>query len=244
MRIKRRTGIGSSVVTAVVVALLSISAVTPFVQKAEAVEGSATPLSVEIVSNTALSFVVSEPSVLCALDTALAVTGNGIPVTPVELIEVDANTLSVTLPNDSASPLVFTLTCLDAQENPITSQGDVTFFSMPVTKTIEGDVPADAAFTVNVACIASIIQDGAASPAFQPLQTELPDVLSIDLAFGAEGGVKYVFGYRPYDCVVTETADGGASMTTITPPTVNTGEPGIYPVEVINMFVARPRFTG
>ena len=244
MRTERRTGIGIPVMTMVALVMFTILAMTPIIRTAAAIDVAVTPLSVEIMSSTELSFVVSEPSALCALDTALVVTGNGIPVTPLELVEVDLNTFGVRLPNDTASPVEFTLTCLDAQENPITSQTDLTFFSIPVTKTVEGDVPSDAAFTVNVGCVALIMRDGMASPAFQPEQAELPDTLSIDLAFGPEGGVSYVFGYRPYDCIVTETADGGASMTTITPPTLNTGEPGVYPVSVINTFVARPRFTG
>jgi hypothetical protein len=43
---------------------------------------------------------------------------------------------------------------------------------------------------------------------------------------------------------VTEPVNGGATTTAITPATVNTDEPGVYPVSVVNTFVAVPTFTG
>ena len=68
--------------------------------------------------------------------------------------------------------------------------------------------------------------------------------MSIDLAFGIEGGTSYVFGYQASDCIISEPVNGGATTTAITPPTVNTDEPGVYPVSVVNTFVAVPNFTG
>ena len=243
MRTKRRLGIGISVSTAVALAALSVAMVVPLVERAGAQVAPIT-LDAQPTSNTALSFDVTVPTAPCVTETALTVTGNGVAATPLSLTVVDPNTVTVVLPPTTANPLEFTLTCLDAQVEAVTAQTSREFFAIPVTKTVEGDVPADATFTVNVACIQSIGPVGLSAQAFGPAALSVMDPISIDLAFTVDGGTSYVFGYQASDCTITEPGNGGATTSAITPPTVNTDNPGTYPVSVVNTFVAVPNFTG
>lgn len=244
MRTKRRLGIGISIATAVALAALSVAMVVPIVDQAGAQIAPPIELDVEPTSNTALSFEVTLPTVPCVTETALAVTGNGVAATPLAVTVVDPNAVTVVLPPTTATPLEFTLTCLDAQVQPVTAQTTREFFAIPVTKTVEGESPADATFTVNVACIASTSPVGLNTQAFGPAVVSVMDPLSVDMAFTADGGVSYAFGYQASDCTITEPSNGGATTTAITPPTVNTDTPGNYPVSVVNTFVAAPTFTG
>jgi hypothetical protein len=243
MRTKRRLGIGIAVATAVALAALSVAMVVPIVEQAGAQVAPPLQLNAEPTSNTSLSFDVTVPTTPCVTETAVTVTGNGIAATPLSVTVVDPNTVTVVLPPTTANPLEFTLTCLDVQVQPVTAQTSLQFFAIPVTKTVEGDVPADATFTVNVACMASTGPVGVGSQTFAPAAVAV-DPFSIDLAFSADGGTSYVFGYRASDCTITEPGNGGATTTAITPPTVNTDTPGTYPVSVVNTFVAVPTFTG
>ena len=244
MRTKRRLGIGIAVATAVALAALSVAMVAPLVKQAGAQVVTPLPLVAEPTSNTALAFTVTVPTAPCASATELTVTGNGVAVTPLSLTVTDPNTVSLVLPNTTATPLDFSLTCLDAQQQPLNAQTIREFFAIPVTKTVEGDVPTDATFTVNVACVGSTSAASVTAQSFQPTVLLVVDPLSVDLAFGAEGGTSYVFGYQASDCTITEPGTGGATMIQITPPTVNTDLPGVYPVAVVNTFVAVPTFTG
>jgi len=243
MRTKRGLGIGLVVVTAVMLAVLSVAAVTPLVKQAGAQIAPTVELLAEPNSHTALSYDVSVPTTPCLTETALTVTGNGVAVTPLSLTIVDPNSATVVLPNSTATPLEFTLTCLDAQEELVTALTIREFFSIPVTKTVEGPVPADASFTVNVACRASTTV-AMTTQAFQPAALLVLNPVSIDLAFDAAGGTSYFFGYAASDCTITEPGNGGAATSSITPPTVNTDLPGVYPVAIVNTFVAVPTFTG
>ena len=243
MRTKRRLGIGIAVVAAVMLAVLSVAAVTPLVTQAGAQIAPSIELLADPTSNTALAYDVTVPTTPCVADTALTVTGNGVAATPLSLTIVDPNTVSVVLPNATETPLEFTLTCLDAQQQAVTAQTTREFFSIPVTKTVEGPVPADASFMVNVACVASTTV-ALTSQAFQPAAPLALNPLSVDLAFGVAGGTSYVFGYSASDCTITEPGNGGATTSSITPPTVNTDLPGVYPVAIVNTFVAVPTFTG
>jgi hypothetical protein len=243
MRTKQRLRRGIAVVAAVALAALSVAMVTPLVQQAGAQVVPIT-LNAEPNSNTALSFDLSVPEDECAAETALTVTGNAIEITPLSLTITDPNTLAVVLPPTTEMPLEFTVTCLDSQEQDVIAQVSREFFSIPVTKTLEGDVPVDASFTVNVACVPSETPVEMTSQAFGPQEVSVTATLSVDLAFGPEGGMSYVFGYQASDCVISEPVNGGATTTAITPATVNTDEPGVYPVSVVNTFVAVPTFTG
>jgi hypothetical protein len=243
MRTKRRLGLGISVATAVALAALSVAMVTPIVQQAGA-QIAPIALTAEPNSNTALSFDLTVPTAPCVTETALTVTGNAIAVTPLSLTVTDPNTLAVVLPPTTGLTLVFTVTCLDSQEELVTAQVSREFYSIPVTKTVEGDVPTDATFTVNVACIASMTPVAMTSQSFGPSAVSVMDPISIDLAFTAAGGTSYVFGYQASDCTITEPGNGGATTTAITPATVNTDDPGVYPVSVVNTFVAVQTFTG
>ena len=102
----------------------------------------------------------------------------------------------------------------------------------------------ETALTVNVACIASMTPVAMTSQSFGPSAVSVMDPISIDLVFTAAGGTSYVFGYQASDCTITEPGNGGATTTAITPATVNTDDPGVYPVSVVNTFVAVPTFTG
>ncbi len=244
MRINRRLGIGIAVTIAVAMAVLSLAMVTPIIRKAGAQVVTPTQLNAEPNSNTALSFDLTVPTTPCVAQTAVTVTGAGVAVTPLSLTVVDPNTVAVVLPDATPTPVAFTLTCIDGQQQPLTAQASREFFAIPVTKSLVGDVPADATFTVNVACVASLSPIGVTGQSFQPAVLSVMNPLSVDLVFSAAGGTSYVFGYQASDCTITEPGDGGAVISVITPPTVNTDLPGTYPVEVLNSFVAIPTFTG
>ena len=243
MRTKQRLRIGIAVATSVALAALSVAMVTPLVQQAGAQVVPIT-LNAEPNSNTALSFDLTVPEDECVTETALTVTGNEIAVEPLSLTITDPNTLAAVLPPTTGMPLLFTVTCLGSQEQEVIAEVSREFFSIPVTKTIEGDRPADASFTVNVACVPSETPVGMTTQAFGTQEVSIMATMSTDLAFGIEGGTSYVFGYQASDCIVTEPVNGGATTTAITPATVNTDDPGVYPVSVVNTFVAVPNFTG
>ena len=65
--------------------------------------------------------------------------------------------------------------------------------TLTVVKVVEGDVPTDAEFVINVECT-------------------LTDV--VDLTFGPEGGSETINVVPDEDCVVTETEDAGAESVT------------------------------
>ena len=130
---------------------------------------------------------------------------------------------------------------------------------LEVTKVVTGTpAPSPApgtTFAVQVTCapveVDMVPRDGASA---QQLPQALSPPFTTTLTFPAGGGTQSVFIDRPSDCVVTESAPPGCTLTSIDPGTTEVRQPIVYPVTVTNncdpaveaaaAVVEVPRFTG
>ena len=140
------------------------------------------------------------------------------------MVEVDGNPDAVvTLDGPNAGTIVLpegspggefqvTLDCT-TDAGPQSFRSFVDFGQVVIEKVVEGDVPADATFVVDVTCetgaLGAAAEYGAAPEGFflDPLQGQV--------TFGAGGGTDYLVHYSGQDCTITEPEDGGAVSTTI-----------------------------
>lgn len=108
-----------------------------------------------------------------------------------------------------------------------TSHGDAVdaiFARLLIDKELEGDVPDDASFTVEVACSQDEGGEGAPVPE------------AVDRVFDADGGTEVVYFYDEAACTITETEDGGAESTSIEPDEVEIDEAEDLSSTVTNTF--------
>jgi len=130
---------------------------------------------------------------------------------------------------------------------------------LEVTKVVTGTpAPSPApgtTFAVQVTCVPvekdMVPRDGASA---QQLPQAVSPPFTTTLTFPAGGGTQSVFIDRPSDCVVTESAPPGCTLTSIDPGTTEIRQPIVYPVTVTNncdpaveaaaAVVEVPRFTG
>lgn len=118
------------------------------------------------------------------------------------------------VPDLEGGQYVFTLEC-GPDEQGLRLREFFEFRRLTVDKVVEGDVPADTAFTVHVDC---------APP--EGSNFEYGDI-SVDLGYGADGGSGHVIVYDTWsvaNCTVTETEDGGAETVDVDPATATFAE--------------------
>ena len=156
---------------------------------------------------------------------------NGTTVTPLSVTEdpTNANIASMVLPSDSPPGfLTVEASCSDGTQTIRTEPGETVWAALAVTKAVQGNPPAGAAFTVRVACSGS------------------PDA---DLQYPSSGGTRYVYA-QPFgeDCNITEPGNGGATSVTVDADHVVIDAPVRFTATVTNTFAAppvvRPAFTG
>jgi hypothetical protein len=170
--------------------------------------------------------------------------------------EADPNVAFITLPSGTTpGDLDVAASCTTGSnefEESFTVSGDTVWAALAVTKSVAGPAPTDATFTVNVDCVAPV------PPPDEIGNIELSDDYSVDLQFGAAGGVGYVYGDHDVDCTITEPVTGGAASTTIEPANVSFREEQVaLTATVTNTFpepapepapavaaVIQPTFTG
>jgi hypothetical protein len=214
-----------------VVALTALSA--PTVALLSAGPADAAPvfsMSAVLHSNTALTFLVTNTSANCGTSQmTLVITAGATPVTPTSTVNQDDNTVLVTLPAGTPSPVTFVGNCNGASG---TTQG--TFATVNVTKQVQGPDPATATFTVHFDC---------AFPGFPSFTG--------DLQYGSTGGTTpfYLLPGGGATCTLTETNTGGAQSTSITPnpftvnsPTASATVTNTFPAAAA--LVVAPQFTG
>jgi hypothetical protein len=172
---------------------------------------------------------------------------DGVPVDIVSQAPETAGSVALFLPPDALAGFVtFTIECATIAPNA-TEAGD-DYSSIAIEKVVSGPVPVDATFTVNVDCDgAAILSEGWNGDEVAVEQD--PDPFSVDLEYGPEGGVGYVYTDFFRECVVTEPNTGGATTTTLDIPEDLYVSPINYFGTVTNTFpvvpvVVVPTFTG
>jgi hypothetical protein len=118
------------------------------------------------------------------------------------------------------------LTC-DVGEGDISGTTSVAFARGHVVKAVEGEVPSDAEFVIDVSCTGE--DDEGEPTAAAPF--------SLSFTYPSTGGEETFVVYSQQDCTVTETEDGGAEETTVE-GTFGFPEPVDETVTVTNVFAA------
>ena len=170
----------------------------------------------------------------------LTVLANDVVVTPISVTEsaTDPNVATIVLPSNTTPGTLEASAVCDNGEFPMSAEGSTEWGALAVTKTVVGPVPAGTTFSVNASCVSTLVGP--------PIPTDLPANFAPDLAYGAAGGVKYVYTDHQVECTITEPVNGGATSTVITPAVVDMSAPAAYTATVTNTFVAavQPTFTG
>jgi Domain of unknown function (DUF5979) len=165
-------------------------------------------------------------------------------ITPLSATQstVDPDVFTFVLPSNTDPGFIdLTIEC-DNGDGTDEETGQSAFAAIPVTKVVSGPAPASATFVVHLDC-----QSDALEEPELPVIEELPEDFTVDLAYGAAGGLKYAYTDHGGVCTITEPTTGGATSVTITPDEVDTTpSPSTYPVTVTNTFAAaiQPTFTG
>jgi hypothetical protein len=102
--------------------------------------------------------------------------------------------------------------------------------TLTVIKTVEGPVPDDAEFVINVLCVYEEINGTIVVPA------GIDVVYDEDITFGPEGGEEEFEFFDPAVCTITETDDGGAEEVINREIEVAIEEPTLYDAEITNIF--------
>lgn len=120
-----------------------------------------------------------------------------------------------------------TISCDVGEGTIIRGSTSVAFARGYVAKAVEGDVPADAEFVIDVSCEGEGEETDvtAAAP------------FSLTFTYPSTGGQEGMVVYSGQDCTVTETEDGGAVETTVE-GTLSFPEPADETVTVTNVFAA------
>jgi Domain of unknown function (DUF5979) len=182
------------------VALTALSAPTVALLSAGPANAAGFSMSAILDSNTALTFLVTNNTNNCTSQMTLTITAGATPVTPTSTVNQNVNTVLVTLPAGTPSPVTFVGNCNDV-EVPISSTAQGTFATVNVTKQVQGPDPATATFTVHFDC---------AFPGFPHFTG--------DLQYGSTGGTTpFYLLTGGATCTLTETNTGGAQSTSITP---------------------------
>jgi hypothetical protein len=170
---------------------------------------------------------------------------NGNEITPISVTQstTDSDVFTIVLPSNT-EPGEFEIGILcDNGDGDTSGNGGLEWAAMPVTKVVSGPAPSTATFTVHLDCDGTLPTAGGGE--FQG--TDLPVDFTVDLTYGATGGVKYAYTDHGVLCTVTEPVNGGATSVTISPQVLDsTPDPGLYPGTVTNTFAAaiQPNFTG
>jgi len=169
----------------------------------------------------------------------VTVLKNGQPTNDVAVVElgVDGSFGLVIGPGASSAPpaenlLSISLTC-QVSSAPATFTGVIGWAQIDVTKTVVGDAPEGAEFTIDAECTPSVLASVAS----------LPGPTSLSLVLGA-GQTSSIFAVSNGTCVLTETDSQGALESTVTPGSVTISSSTTQTVEVVNTFATKPRFTG
>jgi hypothetical protein len=99
--------------------------------------------------------------------------------------------------------------------------------TLTVTKTVQGEAPADAQFVIQVYC--ESVDDSGEVPIVFPVVDEV-------LVFGPEGGSEEFELFGEPECTVNETDDGGADEVIGDGGSVSVEDPIDYELEIINVF--------
>lgn len=163
----------------------------------------------------------------------------GDPVIPLAVITdpSDPDVATIVLPSDTPpGELEVNASCTSDGED-IEVSDSLLFAALAITKVVSGPAPEGTAFGIRVECSESL--DGAQAAA-------LPDDFVVDLAYGATGGVHFVYSDHAVTCTITEPATGGAQSVAIEPETVELADPVAFSATVTNTFpvVIQPTFTG
>lgn len=234
------------------VAMVALTGVS-LAMLAPAAGGQAPAAIAELVGITENAWVVSYVGNVCGDDDVI-VTGvavqpgpedDPIEVTPLSQSPAGPNAVNVLLPPDAPEGLaIFEIECDGPAPN--TTVADTLYAWVAIEKVVTGPVPETATFTVNVACGDRAPAEVVGTSWGDVDAQQSPEPFSVDLPYGATGGVAYVYTDGDRECEITEPNNGGATSTTIDVPEDLYADPTDYAATVTNLFVpvVEPTFTG
>lgn len=138
-----------------------------------------------------------------------------------------------TVPGQS-NDLGVSVTC-NVSSTPTTFTGTFSWSQIDVTKVVEGDGPAGAAYPISVDCSMSPTSAGSTGPTIAGAGTSFQFTL-------AAGATKSLFSTENALCTVTEVDSLGA--TSNSPITIDVTDRFVYPAVITNSYAAAPSFTG
>ncbi len=108
----------------------------------------------------------------------------------------------------------------DNGDGETTYEGQLAFGYVQVDKVVQGEVPADAQFTIDLTCTVERPDEGYGTEGFPS------DLIDTTLTFGAAGGTQNVVHYGSQTCTLTETETAGAISVTVETTDCNEPEAG------------------
>ena len=182
-------------------------------------------------------------SIPSAGDVTLTIGGE--VVTPESVTFTDESNFVIVIPAghapetaDSEEHVVVSLDC-QINASPQTINGSSVYGEIAVSKTVVGDAPVGADFTVLAQCEPADGPDVAGS--LRP--TVVPQNYNVDFQIAGGSSVS-IFTFMAFACTLSETVTNGALTVTIEPGTVTTEDPILYTAVITNTFGTTPKFTG
>lgn len=236
-----RAGVGAFLTTVLAAATLALAA--PSGAQPAAITFSPSGAAMQVGSLVVVG-TLATPCDTTPAASAVTFEFGGAPTTAVTATIVSASQFTLTVPSTlktvpgASEDLTVTVTCPVATA-PVQSTGVLEWAQIDITKTVTGDGPTGARYTIDGACLFDQA-DSMTSTTLSPAVL-VPTTFSVQLAAGEKASLMFTDSAA---CAFTEPDPLGAA-TTIDPGEVVLDLPTLFLVDVTNTYpTATPKFTG